>query len=405
MRDGLADLLEKADLALSSCEGIVPPQDLEPLVVTVADVRSRLSYPEDVLVAALAGGTGSGKSSLLNAVAGSGVAFVGGARPTTEVPLALVPEGRAAAMEGYLDRLGVTERVRFDVDWLCLIDLPDSDSVVVGHGLTVEALLPRLDVVVWVVDPEKYRDAGLHERFLRPLAAYSGRFLFVLNQVDRLAPESVAAVAADLEDALAEDGFRSATVVLTAADPPSGPPIGIDGLLTALGGVARSRPGIHDKLLLDLEGLSDRLSAVLGAGALGFEQRASAVLDSVSEAMGEGQWRRARDELTGLLEELAAEAGGPVGSTLRRMAAEVPGRVEEVVADLGPPPFAGRSRGLRRFFRRSQGAASSVEEQAREALHEKVLRPARDLLARRAAANAALADLALSVRGHQATDG
>ncbi len=93
-------------------------------------------------------------------------------------------------------------------EWLCLIDLPDTDSIEVDHRLTVDGLLPRIDVVVWVVDPEKYRDASLHLGLIVPLSAYQSQFVFALNQVDRLSPEDAVAVSDDLALALVRGRSR-----------------------------------------------------------------------------------------------------------------------------------------------------------------------------------------------------
>ena len=68
-----------------------------------------------------------------------------------------------------------------------LLDLPDHDSVRLEHRLEVDRLVELVDVLVWVLDPEKYADAAVHDRYLRPLAGHAGTLLVVLNQVDRLA--------------------------------------------------------------------------------------------------------------------------------------------------------------------------------------------------------------------------
>ena len=50
--------------------------------------RERLRFPGATYVLALAGGTGVGKSSLLNAIAGSTVSAAAARRPTTSEPVA-----------------------------------------------------------------------------------------------------------------------------------------------------------------------------------------------------------------------------------------------------------------------------------------------------------------------------
>ena len=99
---------------------------------------------------------------------------------------------------------------------------------------TGSTLFSRVDMVVWVIDPEKYRDAVIHHRYISPLSSYQEQFLFVLNQIDRLDPEDAVVVADDLGRALREDGIRRPTVIATAASPVAGPPIGVDLLMGAL---------------------------------------------------------------------------------------------------------------------------------------------------------------------------
>ncbi len=71
-----------------------------------------------------------------------------------------------------------------------ILDLPDLDSVTREHRLRVEALLPRVDAVIWVTDPEKYRDAVLHDDFLRRWLPRLDRQLVVLNKADRLGAQA-----------------------------------------------------------------------------------------------------------------------------------------------------------------------------------------------------------------------
>ncbi|MGO4427122.1 GTPase, partial [Streptomyces sp. MCAF7] len=163
-------------------------------------------------VVALAGATGSGKSTLFNALAGAYVSEAGIRRPTTATPLACAWTDHA---DGLLDRLDIPHRDRrrpaypYDptLRGLVLIDLPDHDSAAPGHRERVERLLGLVDAVVWVVDPEKYADAVLHERYLRPLAGYAEVTFVVLNQVDRLPGEAADQVLDDLRRLLDEDGL------------------------------------------------------------------------------------------------------------------------------------------------------------------------------------------------------
>jgi 50S ribosome-binding GTPase len=193
---------------------------------TLAAARTRLGFPGTAFVLALAGGTGAGKSSLLNALAGEEVSPAGATRPVTDEPVAWVPADAAAELRPLLGWVGVERVVSHDdarFGELCLLDLPDYDSVEPRHRATVDQLLPKVDAVCWVLDPEKYGDRVLHEDYLRPLAHHADRAVFVVNRRDVIGgPEQVAALTADLRRRLAADGIDGRPVFVVAADPPDG---------------------------------------------------------------------------------------------------------------------------------------------------------------------------------------
>ncbi|MFI9769361.1 GTP-binding protein [Streptomyces sp. NPDC052415] len=182
-------------------------------VLDEAAARRRLSGQHTVI--AIAGATGSGKSQLFNALAGVTISETGVRRPTTAAPIACSWSDGAAAL---IDRLGIPPRLRRrpagqhadaegQLRGLVLVDLPDHDSAAVQHREQVDRVLALVDAVVWVVDPEKYADAMLHERYLRPMAGHAEVMFVVLNQVDRLPGEAAEQVLDDLRRLLDEDGI------------------------------------------------------------------------------------------------------------------------------------------------------------------------------------------------------
>lgn len=399
MRDLLPGLLERADLALASCHRVLEASALVPLTASVAAVRARLSYPDDVAVIALAGGTGSGKSSLFNVYIGEEASDVGGMRPTTGAPLAAVPAGRADSMAGYLDAIGIDDRVTYPGKEICLIDLPDTDSVELDHRHQVDSLLGVVDLVIWVVDPEKYRDARLHQDYLQPMAPYSSQFLFVLNQIDRLRAEEQHAVEADLEAALVDDGITEPMLVAMAANPPAGPPMGLDALRSAI--AVRLEPGsfVYDKLLTDLEATAGALADATGGG-LDFDRRAAEAVEEAVDHLMAGEETAAGGRLVDLLDSIASESAGPTGGRIRALAVDVPRHIARIAPQVRPARQAV-------WWRRLRGGEdpADLSSRARSLVEEAVIRPARSLLARRAVAVASVAELSLEVSRLRAATG
>jgi GTP-binding protein EngB required for normal cell division len=193
-----------------------------------ADATRRLGFPSDAYVLALVGGTGVGKSSLLNALAGDAVSTASARRPTTSDPVAWIPEEEADSLAPVLAWLGVDEirtHPAGDLGVVAILDLPDMDSVESAHRERVETVLPRVDAVAWVTDLEKYGDAVLHDAFLRTWVPRLDRQAVIVNKVDRLQGDDRSRVRRDLEldlDRRLGSDARSRVPVLTTsaiADP------------------------------------------------------------------------------------------------------------------------------------------------------------------------------------------
>ena len=213
-------------------------------------VRERLSLTGGHTVVALAGATGSGKSSLFNALAGSQVAKVGAIRPTTSTPTAATwgeePVG------DLLDWLGVATRHHVEgsgglagtsgpLDGLVLLDLPDFDSRESANRAEAERVLELVDLFVWVTDPQKYADARLHDDYVAALSHHGAVTLAVLNQVDRLTPAEVEMCLEDLDRLMARDGLPDATVLPVSAATGEGLDVLRQRLTSTVAGQAAAR--------------------------------------------------------------------------------------------------------------------------------------------------------------------
>ena len=193
--------------------------DVEGLDLVRVKVRSRLRHGTANTVVAIAGATGSGKSSIVNRLAGSNLSEASVRRPTTSATHAVI--WGAADAGPLLDWLEISRRHQIemqhaDFDGLVVLDLPDHDSTAVEHRLEVDRLVELVDVVVWVTDPQKYADAALHHGYIQPLATHAGMLRFVLNQIDRLG-DGGSAVAADLARLLDDDGIPNAEIIAVSA--------------------------------------------------------------------------------------------------------------------------------------------------------------------------------------------
>ena len=258
----LDETLERLRVATEAAREIGLGQEADDAEAVIERARARSGFAGAAYVLALAGGTGVGKSSVLNALAGSAVSTVRAVRPTTDQPLAWVGEARRDELAPLLEWIGVrqvTEHADDSLSGVAILDLPDVDSVRTEHRATVDALLPRIDAVAWVMDPEKYDDERLHA-YLRGMAPHAERLRFVLNKADRLSPAQRDELAEDVRRRLSESGIGAARVDVVSAA--SGD--GIDALRADLAREADAKAIVAAKLTTDAEEARHRLMRAVG---------------------------------------------------------------------------------------------------------------------------------------------
>jgi GTP-binding protein EngB required for normal cell division len=218
----------------------------------------RLRLSGNHTVAALAGGTGSGKSTLFNALAGATFSQPGVTRPTTRHVHACVWGMQGAAP--LLDWLGVQRRHRYArasaldsgesaLDGLLLLDLPDHDSVVSASMAAVDRLSKLADMLIWVLDPQKYADAAVHNRYLIPLAGHAGVFTVVLNQIDLLPADQVKDCENDLRRLLDAEGLTDTPLVPLSARTGAG----LDDLRALLAEAVTANRAASERIAADID--------------------------------------------------------------------------------------------------------------------------------------------------------
>ena len=240
------------------------PDDLTGRAVKILErAGQRLRWGEQTVVA-LAGSTGSGKSSLMNALVGSDVAEVGVLRPTTAETLAVSCGNTNAEL---LDWLQIKHRREVPVGQngfggMVLLDLPDHDSMVSAHRAEVDRMVPVVDQLIWVLDLQKYADAAVHHGYLKPLSRHGEVMVVVLNQVDRIR-------AADLDDCLAHlgqlldsDGLKDVPLFATSTMTRTG----VDALWEHLANVVAGKRAARTRLSVELDQLAEQFDETCRVG-------------------------------------------------------------------------------------------------------------------------------------------
>jgi predicted GTPase len=250
----------------------------------VEKAGNRLGLGVETTVAALGGPTGAGKSSLFNAFAREDLVEVGRRRPTTSSTTAAVWGEFDPALLTWLNvpRRHLVEGSEYDR--LVLLDLPDFDSVERSHRDEVDRVVELADLLLWVVDPQKYADAAWHERYVRPLRSYGNAMAVALNQADLLAPDALAACVDDLRRLLAEDGLDATPVIAVSAETGEG----LDTLRRLIAARVDARTAAAQRLAADVDLSGAALLAHCGDGkARGVQQDdRKRLLSALADAAG-----------------------------------------------------------------------------------------------------------------------
>ena len=262
----LVDHLRALSEAVELCEGRVDSDALAEARRVVDQADRRLAISGSATVVALAGATGSGKSSIFNALSGTTLATVGVRRPTTAHAMASSWGDESA--EDLLDWLQIPRRHALEtdpamdaaLDGLVLLDLPDHDSTELDHRMEVDRLVQLVDMLIWVVDPQKYADAAIHDRYLKPLAQHAEVMMIILNQVDKLSASQREQCLSDLRRLLNSEGLGKVPVMAVSALTGEG----IEALRELLAKQVAEKQAAARRLAADVSVTAAKLSAASG---------------------------------------------------------------------------------------------------------------------------------------------
>jgi hypothetical protein len=235
----VADLCTAVDEAapLAAALGAPVPESADWHGALFGKLRPQVSR-EPLLVAAVCGGTNTGKSALVNTLAGAPISRSLPEAARTVHPVASLPRGLAARLDlaglfpgfepvawrGEDDALAATPEHHLiwkeDVsgsqpERLVLLDTPDIDGTLRENWRRAELVRDAADVVVAVLTQQKYNDAAVRDFFAA--AAAAGKTVFVVvNMVDW--PRQRERIPGWIATFTAETGARPAAVYAAPHD-------------------------------------------------------------------------------------------------------------------------------------------------------------------------------------------
>ncbi|MGI8645794.1 MAG: ABC transporter, partial [Nocardioides sp.] len=226
---------------------------------------------------------------------GVGIPAVGARLPTTSWTTSCV-WGETCAEE-LLEWLGIPPRHQVVRDSMLetgredkamqgvlLLDLPDHDSTEVSHHLEVDRLVQLADMRVWVLDPQKYADAAIHDRYLAPLATHKDVMLVVLNHIDTVPDGRRDTMLDDVRRLLVLDGLDGVPVLAISARDL----VGIDVLREEIVKRVADKKMARTRLEADLRSVAQELRDTSGTQAPGklSKERVAALDDAFADAAG-----------------------------------------------------------------------------------------------------------------------
>lgn len=284
-RSALADHLELLRFELSDVDVTHLGEERDRVVRMLRGVAARTAEPRAPLLVVVGGGSGAGKSTTVNTLAGAQVTVASVVRPTTRTPtLVCHPDDRAwFADDRVLPGLVRLDRDAADTEGagrglrlvpsdaiprgIGLLDTPDIDSVEFANHLLADEALDAADAWVWLATARTYADeVGM--AYLRRAAS---RHAVAAVAVTQLRAEDHAEVCADVDRLLADEGIEpQVRVVVPYGEVADGrlADAAVASLCDWLGELAPTdrRVEVRSRALSGLEAaLPDELTPTLGA--------------------------------------------------------------------------------------------------------------------------------------------
>jgi len=173
-----------ASVGLGTGEGSTKQRHREGVVTSVRGyLLPRLTSPRSPLLLAFVGPTGSGKSTMVNSLAGKTVSPAGPLRPTTSSPLVWAKDTVPHVQIDGVTSVTVTGDDPL-LDHFVIVDTPDLDSTARDHREQALAIAERADSIVFVTSATRYADA-VPWRVLGRLADRKVVVIPVLNRLSR----------------------------------------------------------------------------------------------------------------------------------------------------------------------------------------------------------------------------
>ena len=283
-------------------EGAVEAEEARDAVVHQIDdyLLPRLRSLDAPVLAVVGGSTGAGKSTLVNSLLREEVSAAGVLRPTTRAPVLVCNPADRRWFED--DRIlpglarttggggghGTVHLVESEglAPGLALLDAPDIDSVVAANRELAAQLLAAADLWVFVTTAARYADAVPWDL----LGAAADRSAAVAVVLDRVPPEAVDEVSADLRRMLAEHGLANALVQSIAESRledgrlPESQVAPLRTWLATLAGDAEARSEVIRTTLEGALGGMERTVTALLVASRQQERTADALLAGVADA-------------------------------------------------------------------------------------------------------------------------